>query len=340
MFGFLKKAVKSVAKATAGAVGAVGSTLGKVPVVGGGLKGAFTLTVGAPFSVVNAVVQGERIDRVALNHLKSQLAAVKAVAPYAQTVIGFVPGIGTGISGAIGASLALASGQNITDALKAGVRGALPGGPLAAAAFDVGAAAIQGKPLDELALAALPLSDDQKKIVRAGLATAKALAHGERVDATLFNQAQKLLPADAQKALTVGLALSHGQALQAVKAAGQMPALKAFAGIPAIAVARGSVATGADVAAKVVAAARSKDPQTKKEAQLVLKATIAMAKTGTPLERKLATNGLRVVAATVKKGAPLTVAQKLPARAPARPVSSGAPRWAINAKGQIRVLAA
>lgn len=336
-FGFLKKAVKSVTKAAAKAAGSVGGALGSVPIIGKGLKGTFDLTLGAPFGVINNVVQGQRIDKVVLGHLKSQLSAVQAVAPYAQTVISFVPAIGPGISGAIAASLALAQGQSITAALKEGVKNSLPGGPLAKAAFELGNAAIQGKPIDQIALAALPLDAEQKRLLVAGISTAKALAHGERVDAALMNNATKLLPPDAQKALTVGMALAHGEVLQAVKSAGVMPAVTKFGGLPALAIGKGSIKTGLDVAANVVRATQSKDPQERKEAQAVVKATIAMAKSGTPTQRVLARNALAVVGRTVaaNKGKPVAAIAPLQVKPKGAPVKASLDGWIFN-QGQLR----
>ena len=237
---FISGAVKSVGKAASGAVKAAGSVakgvahgvtsganlLGKVPVVGAGLKGVTQLTIGAPFAVAEKVMSGQRLDRVALATIKEQVAAARGVAPYAQTVLSFVPGVGQGMAGVIGASMALASGQPITAALVEGVKGALPGGPLAKAAFSVGQSVMQGKPIDKLVIAALPISDQQKRMVEAGLRTAKALAHGERVDQALLNNALSALPSDVQKAMTIGMALGHGQVLQAVKTASSMAAPK------------------------------------------------------------------------------------------------------------------
>jgi hypothetical protein len=84
--------------------------------------------------------------------LNREVASFKEVGPYVQMVISFVPGIGQGISGAMGVALALANGQPIDKALIAGVESALPGGPLARMAFTIVAnvadAAIQGKPIN------------------------------------------------------------------------------------------------------------------------------------------------------------------------------------------------
>lgn len=184
-----------------------------VPVLGP-LANSVTSLMTAPLAAVDALAQGGRIDKVALNSLKSALKDVKAVAPYAQLVLSAVPGVGTGLSGAIGAGLALASGQNISDALIAGVRGALPGGPLAAAAFDVAHAAMQGKPITQIALNAIPISPAQKSALVQGLALAQGLASGKKVSQVLIDQATSALPPDVLKAIQVGGALAHAKSLQ------------------------------------------------------------------------------------------------------------------------------
>jgi hypothetical protein len=227
-FGWLKKAVRSAGKAVgapiklaAKAGRTVGRQLGKVPVVGGGLKGVFNLTVNGPFQVAGHIASGDRLDRVALGALKSQVQSVQAVAPYAQTVLSFVPVVGQGVSAGLGAGLALASGQPITQAIMAGVKSALPGGPLAKGIFDASTAVIQGKPLDQIVLSTLPLDAQAKKGLGVALDVTKRLAKGERVDKALIAQADKaisLLPVDAQKAFKVGGALGQAQNLQAIAA--------------------------------------------------------------------------------------------------------------------------
>ncbi len=59
-------------------------------------------------------------------------------APMPVIRLSFVPGVGTGISAANGAALALANGKRITEALSAEARGAIPGGPLVRQAMDFG----------------------------------------------------------------------------------------------------------------------------------------------------------------------------------------------------------
>jgi len=207
--------VKTVGKASS----AVGKTLGKVPIAGPALKGVYNLTANAPFQAATDIARGKNLNTVALNAVKRNVSAVRDVAPYAQTVIAIVPGVGTSISAGLGAGLALASGQPITEAIAAGVRGAIPGGALAKAAFDVGKAAIEGKSLTGVALAALPINTQQKNVLAIGLNAAGRMARGERVDKALIAQADgviRMLPKDVGRALDIGIAVAEGKNLQTI----------------------------------------------------------------------------------------------------------------------------
>lgn len=233
-FGFLKKAVRAARKGVGGAIKGVakagrtlGKELGKVPVVGSGLKGVYNLTLNAPFQVASDIAKGERLDRVGMKALKSQVANVKAVAPYAQTVIGLVPGIGQSINAGLGAGLALAGGQPLSKALLAGIKGALPGGMIAQAAFDVGQSAIEGKPITSIGLSALPIPTDQKKAIALGLDAAARIAKGERVDKAILVQAESamlMLPPEARTGLNLGIAVAQGKNLQKIALKSIQPA--------------------------------------------------------------------------------------------------------------------
>jgi hypothetical protein len=219
--GLAKDAVRSAATVSRG----VKNTVGKVPIIGKPLSSVYRLTIGMPYEVADSVVSGERLDKVAIGTLKKSLQDVKDVAPYAQTVVSMVPGIGAGISAGIGAGLALASGQPITEALKAGVLAAVPGGALGKSVADVSFAVIQKKPLDAALMAAVPLSKDQKHALSVVLSGAKGIAEGKRIDKVALETAQKQLPPDVMKAAKIGVALSQGKNLQAVVKANVKPAI-------------------------------------------------------------------------------------------------------------------
>lgn len=216
----------AISKGIAKGAGSVGGALSKVPIVGSGLHAVYDAGISGPISLAANVASGQRIDKAALGSLKATLKDTKDLAPYVQTVISVVPGVGQGVSGAIGAASALASGKNISQALLEGAKGALPGGPIAKASFDIASAGVQGKPISEVALAALPLSNDQKKMVVASVHAARDIAHGKRVDESVFNAGKALLPKDAQAALVTGVALAHAKNLQDLASKGAAAAMK------------------------------------------------------------------------------------------------------------------
>ncbi len=193
----------------------------KVPVLGKVAVAAHTLAT-LPTRATLQLIQGKRIDRIAVDQFKTALSSAKTIAPYAQTVISFVPGIGQGISAGLGGALALAQGQSINEAMLEAVKGAIPGGPAAQAAFAVASGALEGKPIDQIALNALPISEEAKKALIVGLGAAKGLASGQNVSHVAIDAALHQLPEQVQKAVQIGVAVGHAKNLQgAVHSAAQ-----------------------------------------------------------------------------------------------------------------------
>jgi hypothetical protein len=184
-FGDIVHAVSNVTKAATSIVskglGGVANLAGKIPVIGTPLHAALGAAAG-PFRLADALTHGARIDRAVLGNLKEQLNAARTLAPYAQTVVSMVPGVGSGVAGAIAAGSALAQGRPISEAAIAAVRGAIPGGALAQGAFDLA-----------------------HKIVK-----------GEKVTGAILAAARNQLPAEARVAFDTGLALANGKKMQDV----------------------------------------------------------------------------------------------------------------------------
>ncbi len=147
-FSFIGDAIQIIGSG----VSAIGSAIGNLPIVGTLVTAVYNFS---PFPLLYSIATGERIDKALIDNFSRQLASAKDIAPYAETIISFVPGIGAGVNAAIAAAAALAAGQNISDALIAGIKNALPGGPLAQAALDLGQMAIQGKNIAKSTLDAL-----------------------------------------------------------------------------------------------------------------------------------------------------------------------------------------
>jgi peptidoglycan hydrolase-like protein with peptidoglycan-binding domain len=176
---------KSLLQSVGGAVTSVGESalsVGKgVVSVGTGLAKTVGNVVSSPIKLASDIAQGKNVIQSLSDTVKRDLQSAKDLAPYAQAVLSVVPGVGQGVNAAIAAGNALAHGQNITDALVSGVKGMLPGGPLAQEALD----------------------------------TAYSLAKGQNITDAVANAARNRLPeGPARMAFDTGLALAHGKNVQ------------------------------------------------------------------------------------------------------------------------------
>jgi hypothetical protein len=157
-------------------------SIAKIPILGPVFKAAV-----APITSVAHLAEGQPIGQAMKDNFASQVGAIKAVGPYAVTVISFVlPGIGTGVAAALSAGAALAEGKPIDAALEDAIKGAIPGGALAASGFEL----------------------------------AKRVASGENVGKAALESARTALPPEAQKAFDVGIAVVTGKQLQQALTAG------------------------------------------------------------------------------------------------------------------------
>lgn len=187
--------------------------IGHVPLVGKPLAAVYGVAVG-PAALAEDIARGRRIDKALVGSFKEQVADVKTVAPYVQSVVSFVPGVGTGLGAAMAASLALADGHPLSEAVMSGIKGALPGGPLAQSAFGAATALAQGKPISSIALGALPISDAQKSALKTALDVAQRVGKGQNVAEGVLSGALAQLPPELSKAVQVGVAVGHAAKIQ------------------------------------------------------------------------------------------------------------------------------
>jgi hypothetical protein len=194
----------------------VGDAVNSIPLVGPLFHAELDLAT-RPFSIAEDMVKGGRIDQVLVNQFQRSIGDVKEIAPYAQTVVSLVPGIGPPVSAAIGAGLTLAQGRPLDEVAMAAIKGAVPGGPLAAAAFDLGKAAMSGQAgnIGSAAIRAIgsatgvEIPPAASSGLQAGLNAAQAVANGKKPDAALLSAAASALPGDIKSA--VSSALSAGK---------------------------------------------------------------------------------------------------------------------------------
>lgn len=158
LFGAIKRAAKGVAKGVGGAAKGVAKG------VGGAAKGVAKVasTVARPVGELS----------------KSPLWNI------AQTGVSFIPGVGQGVSAGMAAAAALGRGQSVRDIALQAARGAIPGGPVAQAAFDVAVGAVRGQRIDRAALGAVREQLPGGEAARAAFDAGVALAEGKRLDST------------------------------------------------------------------------------------------------------------------------------------------------------------
>lgn len=248
LFGSVGKFFSKAASTAGRAVHSVGKTIGKAPVVGKPLHAAFDYTYGAPIQMAVDIVNGRRVDRAVIGRVRQQVQDIKVLAPYIQTVVSAVPGIGQGASGIIGASLTLAEGRPITEAIKNGVIDAVPGGAAARAVASASFAIMQGQRVDKAALSAIPLPPEQKNALGDALTVINDAANKKKVSPEVLQslvksvpggmaaiekyakendipvpvaaaeKVLKSLPPDLRNAAKVGASLGHAKTLQKMAA--------------------------------------------------------------------------------------------------------------------------
>ena len=210
--------------------GKVTDAVGKIPVVGAPVhtvfSAAYHATMAPLTNTVDAAIHGKNIGKAALDTLHAEAQSVKDVAPYAKIVASMVPGVGTGVSAALGAGLALANGQKLDKALMAGAIEALPGGAAAHAIASAAAASVQaaarGEKIDPKSVGgalfdSLPVPPDVKQKLAEGAHAAGTIASGKTVAPPTLQETLAKLPPDVRKAYQSGLALGTATVAQAHK---------------------------------------------------------------------------------------------------------------------------
>ena len=214
------KGIAAVSHVAVGGIKGVVDLAGHIPLVGPGIHGILSIATG-PLTMTDSILAGERIDRAVMNDLKDKVHAITEVAPYVQTVVGLMPGIGTGIAGAIGAGAAMAQGLPFTAALLEGFKSAVPGGIAGKALFSMTVAAVSG---DNIASAAastalnqLGLPSAAKLVVEKSLKVAYSAAKGDNIPRAALEAARDALPSpELRKAYDVAVAVGQGKRLQSV----------------------------------------------------------------------------------------------------------------------------
>lgn len=214
IFGDIGRAIGGAAKTVGHAVGGAAKAVGHAV----GSAATWVHDHDPLGHVAMEIARGKRIDRAFGSGINLAGQTVKEGAPYVQTVLSVVPGLGQGAAMAIGAGVALASGQPISDVMIAAAMSAVPGGPLAKQAMEAGlrmtTALAQGKRLDQAALETVRAQLPGGPAAKAAFDAGTALATGRSIQEAAA-RALGSIPAGGlgQHALSVGADLLRGQRL-------------------------------------------------------------------------------------------------------------------------------
>ena len=175
----------------------------------GDMRGAMAAAIvrGNPRALKKAVQEGMR-------ELQTNPAFVASL-----TGVSVVPGLGP-VSGGVAAAVALGGGASLRDAALAGAKASLPGGPVVAAAFDLGAGLARGKKLSEAALLALREQLPGGPAAKAAFDAAMLVARRKGLSPEIAAATLQALPIGQQPVLREALK-AGAQAQKAAKAAEQ-----------------------------------------------------------------------------------------------------------------------
>jgi hypothetical protein len=174
------------------------------------------------------VLSGKNVVKSFRSTVKSGLDDVRNRIKYVQMAASFVPGIGTGVSAALGAANALASGRPITAALIEAARGAIPGGPVAQAAFDAAINMARGQHISAAFLNAA--KNRIPPAARAAFDTAVALGRGQSLQQAALGTLRNRLPAGGRAVFDTVQAVGRGQNIQQALLAKAGTAARRYAG--------------------------------------------------------------------------------------------------------------
>ncbi len=125
--------------------------------------------------------------------------------------VSYIPVLGTAVSFVINATISLAEGEGFDEAMLDGIGGALPGQPASGAAFNVVRSIAKGERIDGILVAALPVSEDMKKVVLVGIKLFERIADGEPIGRVALDEIQRQLPPNGQKAMAYARRVADGE---------------------------------------------------------------------------------------------------------------------------------
>ena len=152
---FVGSAVRSAGKVTQTGLDAiskaaktVGDAIAKVPIIGGPLSALYDVAtdpVTLPLTVADDVVHGDSLGQTVSDSIHQEVRKFKAAAPYVESIVALVPGVGGMCASCIAVGVGVAEGQPIDQILIEAAAAQIPGGPIVVAGYMAAKTILKGK---------------------------------------------------------------------------------------------------------------------------------------------------------------------------------------------------
>lgn len=126
----------------------VGNDISKIPVVGGALSAVYDVAtdpVTLPLVAADDIVHGDSVSQTLADSIHHEVAKFKAAAPYIESVVALVPGIGGMCASCIAVGVGVAEGQPIDQILVEAAAAQIPGGAIVVAGYLAAKTILSGK---------------------------------------------------------------------------------------------------------------------------------------------------------------------------------------------------
>jgi hypothetical protein len=182
---------------------------------GGGLFGSIGSAIGSVAkSAYGLASQGEHLLQEGTKALTNN-----PLWDIARTGVSFIPGVGNAVSAGMAGAAALGRGESLANIALSAAKGALPGGALTAAAFDIATGLAKGKNVTDAILQAARAQVPGGDIGKAAFDAATAIAQGHALSDVAINAIRAKVPGGAagQAAFNTAIQAFRSQNPQAAK---------------------------------------------------------------------------------------------------------------------------
>jgi hypothetical protein len=148
------------------------------------------------------------------------LDAIPVVARGFAMIASYVPVYGTALSMVINATVSLAEGEPVDQALVDSVGQSLPGQPASGAVYGVAVGMARGERLDHAALDgtvnALALGPEVGAVLKSADEVLRSLASGQNITAAVYDTIRQQLPPEAQQGMDIARQIAAGEAAPSI----------------------------------------------------------------------------------------------------------------------------